>query len=230
MMSFVRAHSPEQREVRRTAILDTARAMLAEMPVADITLNGLSRTTCMAKSNVLRYFESREAVLLELCAEALAEWVADVDSRLTAAADPDESASARAGATAAVIASSLAQRPVLCDLMSAQASVLEHNISTETVLQYKRSTTANVDQLAASVAAVLPELGPADASRFTTLVALMATSAWTHSHPPQAVVAAYEADASLPPYRLDFEATLRDALEIILAGLLSLRERPPPSD
>ena len=49
----------------------------------------------------------------------------------------------------------------------------------------------------------------------------MATSVWTHSHAPQAVVAAYEADPSLQPYRLDFETTLREALEVILAGLLS---------
>ena len=80
VMSFVRAHSPEQREVRRATILDTARAMLDEMPVAEVTLNGLSRKSCMAKSNVLRYFESREAVLLELCVEALAEWVIDLEA------------------------------------------------------------------------------------------------------------------------------------------------------
>ena len=40
--------------------------MLAEMPVAEVTLNELSRRAGLAKSNVLRYFESREAVLLEL--------------------------------------------------------------------------------------------------------------------------------------------------------------------
>jgi AcrR family transcriptional regulator len=40
--------------------------MLTEMPVAQITLNELSRRVGLAKSNVLRYFESREAVLLEL--------------------------------------------------------------------------------------------------------------------------------------------------------------------
>ena len=144
-MSFVRAHSPEQREVRRATILDTARAMLDEMPVADVTLNGLSRKSCMAKSNVLRYFESREAVLLELCAEALTEWVSDLEPRLVRRhVDPADPAPVRADRIAAVIAASMAERPVLCDLMSAQAAVLEHNISTDTVLQYKRASIANV--------------------------------------------------------------------------------------
>jgi AcrR family transcriptional regulator len=220
-MSFVRAHSPEQREVRRTAILNTARAMLDEMPVADITLNGLSRRACMAKSNVLRYFESREAVLLELCAAALTDWVADLESALQSSIDPSDPASARAERLAAIIAASLAERPILCDLLSAQAAVLEHNISTETVLRYKRTSIANVERLSELVRAHLPELGDEHAATFTALAAMLATSVWTHSQVPPAVVAAYDADASLRAYRLDFETTLRDALDVVLAGLLS---------
>ena len=219
-MSFVRAHSPEQREVRRTAILDTARAMLDEMPVADITLNGLSRRACMAKSNVLRYFESREAVLLELCAAALAEWVDALDRALADAIDPADPLTARTGKVAELIAASLAARPTLCDLMSAQAAVLERNISTDTVLQYKRASVANVKRLAALVLRQLPELGQERAERFTTLAALMATAVWTHAQVPPAVVAAYESDASLGSYRLDFTTALRDALEVILSGLV----------
>jgi AcrR family transcriptional regulator len=220
MMSFVRAHSPEQREVRRTTILDTARAMLDEMPVADITLNGLSRKSCMAKSNVLRYFESREAVLLELCAEALEEWVIDLEPRLSGAMSPTDPAPIRAERIVAVITESLAERPVLCDLMSAQAGVLEHNISTGTVLKYKRASIGNIGRLTDMVARHLPELGVEDAGKFTMFAALMTTSVWTHSHAPQAVLAAYEMDPSLQPYQLDFASTLRGALDVIMAGLL----------
>jgi AcrR family transcriptional regulator len=56
--TFQRARSEEQREVRRRAILDAAAAMLTEMPVAQVTLNELSRRDGLAKSNVLRYYES----------------------------------------------------------------------------------------------------------------------------------------------------------------------------
>ncbi|WP_319446923.1 MULTISPECIES: TetR/AcrR family transcriptional regulator [unclassified Mycobacterium] len=220
-MSFVRAHSPEQREVRRTAILDTARAMLDEMPVADITLNGLSRRACMAKSNVLRYFESREAVLLDLCAAALGEWVDALDRALADAIDSADPLNARTGTVADVIAASLAARPTLCDLMSAQAAVLERNITTATVLEYKRASVANVERLAGLVLRHLPELGQERAERFTMLAALMATSVWTHAQVPPAVVAAYESDESLRKHRLDFTTTLRDALDVILAGLLT---------
>src|SRR2546428_13885140 len=72
---FQRARSEEQREARRQAILGAAAAMLAEMPVAEVTLNELSRRAGLAKSNVLRYFESREAVLLELLDSAWQGWL-----------------------------------------------------------------------------------------------------------------------------------------------------------
>ncbi len=65
-VTFHRARSDEQREERRRAILDTTAAMLVEMPVAEVSLNEISRRVGLAKSNVLRYVESREAALLDL--------------------------------------------------------------------------------------------------------------------------------------------------------------------
>ena len=62
--TFQRARSDEQRAIRRQTILDTAAAMLEDMPVSELSLNELSRRVGLAKSNVLRYFDSREAVLL----------------------------------------------------------------------------------------------------------------------------------------------------------------------
>ena len=84
---FQRARSEEQRAARRQAILGTAAAMLAEMPVAEVTLNELSRRAGLAKSNVLRYFESREAVLLELLDSAWQDWLVQLDEELAAAVE-----------------------------------------------------------------------------------------------------------------------------------------------
>ena len=97
MTVFQRARSAEQREVRRRAILDTAAAMLAEMTVAEVTLNELSHRVGLAKSNVLRYFESREAVLLDLLGSEWQEWLAVLAGELDDAVDPSASAAARRG-------------------------------------------------------------------------------------------------------------------------------------
>src|SRR5437899_12225588 len=95
-MTFKRARSEEQRAQRRRAILDTAAAMLDEQPVAQISLNELSRRACLAKSNVLRYFESREAVLLELLDEKTCEWLDQLNADLETGVDAYAPTSERA--------------------------------------------------------------------------------------------------------------------------------------
>src|SRR5580700_5854158 len=100
MVTFQRARSEEQREVRRRAILDAAAAMLTEMPVTEVTLNELSRRAGLAKSNVLRYFESREAVLLELLDAAWQDWLAELGRSLGPLAGTGRSAPGPVGAAA----------------------------------------------------------------------------------------------------------------------------------
>ncbi len=58
-------------------------------------------------------------------------------------------------------------------------------------------------------------------SRFTAIAAMLAASVWVHSHPPAAVEAAYATDETLRPYRMHFTVALPDALDVVLAGLLT---------
>src|SRR5262245_34455338 len=158
-MTFQRARSEQQREVRRRAILDTAAAMLDEMPVAEMSLNELSRRVGLAKSNVLRYFESREAVLLELLDHDFRQWVAELSDELSTAIDPQRPARERTDQLAAVFSRTLPRHTLLCDLVSAQAAVLEHNVSVEIVVRYKHSARDSLATLAELVRRHLPELG-----------------------------------------------------------------------
>ena len=225
MTVFQRARSQEQREVRRRAILDTAAAMLAEMPAAQLTLNELSRRVGLAKSNVLRYFESREAVLLELLDTLSRDWLAQLAADVAAIAADAPAPAARGDRLAAAIATSIAARPVLCDLISAQAAVLEHNVSPQVAAQYKRASIANIGTLGELARGCVPELGEYDAVRFAAGVFMVAGALWPHSHPSAAMLAAYEADPALAAMRPDFAATVREVLEVLLSGLLARSSR-----
>ncbi len=219
--TFQRARSEEQRAVRRKAILDTTAAMLGEMPVAQVSLNELSRRVGLAKSNVLRYFESREAVLLELLGTASQEVVEHLDTALPEAVDAEAPVTERADRVAAALTDALAERPVLCDLISAQAAVLERNVSTEVAARYKRSSIGNVFALAQQVRIHVPELDERDAVRFIAGALMVVTAAWPHAHPSPAVLAVYESDPELAVLRLDFTTALRESLEVLLSGLLA---------
>ncbi|MEU8779515.1 TetR/AcrR family transcriptional regulator [Streptomyces sp. NPDC048606] len=240
---FQRARSDEQRAARRRAILDTAAAMLAEMPVAQLSLNELSRRVGLAKSNVLRYFESREEILLELLTDATRAFVDHLADTLPAALDGDPSDAAldgesdgapsdgRAGSRpdrlAALLAEGLAARPVLCDLLSAQAAVLERNVSAQVAARYKRAAIDTAGDLGRIVARHLPELGEYDAFRFVAGAVMVAGAVWTHAHPSAAMLAAYASDPELAVLRVDFTDTLRQTLEVLLSGLLARAGREP---
>jgi len=218
---FQRARSEEQREARRQAILGAAAAMLAEMPVAEVTLNELSRRAGLAKSNVLRYFESREAVLLELLDSAWQDWLAQLDAELAGAVVAGDPVASRADQLAAAVAASLAARPMLCDLISAQAAVLERNVSPQVAAQYKRASIAGISALGALLLRSVPELGEPDAFRLAGAAVMTTAALWAHTQPSAAMLAAYAADPALAAMRLDFTATLREVLEVLIAGLLA---------
>jgi AcrR family transcriptional regulator len=217
--TFQRARSDEQRALRSQAILDTAAAMLQEMPVADLSLNELSRRVGLAKSNVLRYFDSREAVLLELLDTRIREWLAHLTEELPSAVARTAGFERRAEQLATAIAQSLAQRPVLCDLLAAQAGVLEHNVSAEAIARHKLAGVADAELLAGLVLDALPEISPDDAWRYVIATWLMASALWAHSRPPEAVLEAIGADERLERMRLDLPVALADHLTTLAIGL-----------
>ena len=219
-MTFQRARSAEQREERRRTILATALKMLDEMPVTEVTLNELSRRVGLAKSNVLRYFESREAVLLELLDGALGDWLPELAGELAAGVDPDRPARERAEAFAAVVARSLARRTVLCDLIGAQAGVLEHNVSTDVVVRFKRSALSGLDTMAGLLRRFVPEVG-AEAVPVCLLAMILNGGRWTHCRPSPSARAAYEADPALAALHLDLAPALEHGLALLISGAMA---------
>lgn len=207
--------------MRRRAILDTAAAMLAEMPVADVTLNELSRRVGLAKSNVLRYFESREAVLLDLLGSQWQEWLAALAGELASAVDPAAPVAARGDQLAGALAASLNSRPVLCDLVSAQAAVLERNVSPQVAAAHKRATIAGLMDLGTLLRGHLGELSEPDATRLAAAALVTTGALWPQCQPSPAMLAAYEADPALAALRLDFAPALREFLEVLISGTLA---------
>ncbi|ADL46064.1 MULTISPECIES: TetR/AcrR family transcriptional regulator [Micromonospora] len=218
-MTFQRARTEEQREIRRRAILDVASAMLDEMPVAAVTLNELSRRVGLAKPNVLRYFESREAVLLELLDRYLREWLTELADELADGVDANLPMAERATAVAGIVSRSLARRSVMCDLFGAQGSVLEHNVSVEVVARYKRASLDRLATMTDLMRKYLPELG-GNAMLFSLQTMVLAGALSAYSTPPPSLAAAYRAEPELARLHLEMADSLTMALTATLLGVL----------
>lgn len=108
-LTFARARSPQQREDRVRQLAQATRALLEATPAGELTLGEIATAAGLAKSGVLRYAGSREALLLLVMYHEHVGWLADLDAHLA-----DERRS-----VATALAHTLARRPVLCDLISA---------------------------------------------------------------------------------------------------------------
>jgi AcrR family transcriptional regulator len=134
--TFQRARRPEQLAARRSAILAAARVALTERGVDGVTLRDISERVGLAKSNVLRYFDTREAIFLEVLDEECRDWLADLEKRL----GPPRSRKpgfANEIRLADVLTDTLVERRLLCELLGAMAGVLERNIAGDFARDFK---------------------------------------------------------------------------------------------
>ncbi|CAL9280389.1 TetR family transcriptional regulator [Streptomyces sp. SudanB182_2057] len=223
---FQRARSAEQREVRKRAILDAATQLAAEMPVSDISLRELSRRVGLSKTNVVRYFETREAVFFELLNRNLARWIEELPAELAPAVASDASGGPASGpvpsqALTDALARSLARRTLLCDLFSSLGPELERNISAESVRDFKLVHIRLLGDLADLLRHHLPGLTPAAAVELVSLTVVCTAGLWPFAHPSPAVAEA-QRDPGLAHTRVDFAERLGRTLHVAVTGLLTL--------
>jgi AcrR family transcriptional regulator len=212
--AFQRARRPEQIAARRAAILTAAGEMLRERQVADISLRELADRIGLAKSNVLRYFDSREAIFLEVLDRTWTAWLDGL------AIDPGRSRArfARETQVATGIAASLIAEPLLCDLFGAMAGVLERNISLDVARDFKSRFAARTGRLAGFVRTAVPALDDAAATHFAGAVVVLVAGLAPYATPTD-VVAAASAELGFPCAADMFANGLTEGLVNQLVGL-----------
>jgi len=219
--AYQRARRPEQKLERREAILGAARELALRDGVRSVSLADIAGRVGIHKSALLRYFETREQIFLELTADAWREWAGALHGPLGALASG--SGSDVTAAVADVVASSFGDRPLLCDLIAHTPLNLERNVSTAAVRRYKLTSLGAIDEASGLVHGALPALTQAECREFTAAMASLAGALWQISTPSPALAALYTTDPALVHARVDLTSRLRRTAEVLLAGLIPSR-------
>lgn len=211
--NWQRARQPEQKAERRSAILEAATNLLDAGGLDDTGLNAIARAVGISKAGIYRYFESREAILLQILLSEMDAWSSALAKRLKKLAGSGE-----VDAAARAFADTIAKRPRFCTLMVALASVLEHNVSAETVTVFKRDFLSTVEGAVCALAAAIPGLTEEEAFTALGMLVMASSGAWSHCN-PSPVVEEVLAQPEFAAFRLDFRRTMKEHATALLRGI-----------
>jgi AcrR family transcriptional regulator len=206
---FQRARKPEEKDVRRAAILQAARELAREVGPIELGLNELGRRSGVSKPNIYRYFESREEILLRLLIAELEDAAVYAEASLPGV---------EGDAIAAAIVEIFLARPLLCQLLGMVASILEHNLGVETLAVAKQEMHVLAGRVAVAVGKALPWLPLADAVWAMQTIALYVAGMWPAAHPSR-TAAEVMARPEFNAFRIDAARDLRRFVDVVLAGL-----------
>jgi AcrR family transcriptional regulator len=179
VLPFRRARKPEERELRRETILAAAAELYDTEGPQGAGLNAIAAKAGFTKSNVYRYFESREDVLLSLFLAELEQFIPELERRFTNIVPRD------LDAMAAAIAAAFIARPRLSSLSAIVSSTLEQNISEDAVMTLKRGMAVLVRRAAAAIQAKLPGSTLDDCAWVTSMVGTLVAGMWPSANPSE---------------------------------------------
>lgn len=231
-LDFERARTPEAKRARQERILAAAARLATASSVREVTASAIADEVGMHKSAMLRYFETREDIFLQLATNAWGEWstavrseLQDVAARPTAAhTDREQSAHE----VAAVLAHSLVARPLFCDLLAHTPLNLERNVSLEKVKAFKKRALAAVAEVSAALCTATPLRLDQSRSVIATATS-MAAAMWQMAAPGTRLRAFYETEPDLTHAVIDVEPQLTDIVNALITGYTTRSTRPEPN-
>ncbi|WP_417307577.1 TetR family transcriptional regulator [Devosia sp.] len=210
--SFQRARKPEQRELRRETILAAAADLFDSEGPRGTSLSAIAARAGFTKSNIYRYFESREEVLISLLHEEIDRFLVTLEDLLRAVPEGDAAAVARSTTDAYL------QHPRFAHLLSILFATLEQNVSVEILVALKRHLAAMADRLGALIHDCLPTISPTDCAWAGMTIHTYVAGMWPSAHPSEAARQVLQ----MPEFAALAPSMERDLERVILALLSSL--------
>lgn len=209
-----RAYRPEEKELRRKAILAAAAQLFSVCRYQDLRMADLARRLGMGKGTLYLYFPTKETLFLAVLKSEMGGWFRGAAARLEATppgTDPVE--------VAAGLVRELLDRPLLPSLQALVHGVLEQNVAREEALAFARFLQEGVIRVGASLERAIPVLAPGKGAQFLLRFYGLVIGSQLMSSRPPSVREALE-DPGLHVFDFTFEGVFTGAVVDLLKGML----------
>jgi len=212
-MSWQRARTDEKKNQRKEEIYKAAFALFKKNGYDKVSFNSIAVEAGFTKSNMYRYFSSKEEIFLNVFADLFEQWVEEFRRLLQ---QLDQNAPAQKFAKSWV--DSMLEQPKFLDLIPILFISLERNSSFEQLLEFKRLAMGLLFSITIDITRIYPEIEGDKAFRLLNLSYAATANYWSATMQSDALKKVYELDEFMM-LRPDFENDLTTAIEIIIAGL-----------
>ncbi len=211
--SKLRARSAEDKDQRRQQLLDAAARQLADSTYESVTVSAVAEAAGIAKPSAYGYFRSKETLFVALTQRELTAWC----SAFSAALQRSRSRSP-ARIVATCLTATLAERPLLVQLLSVVHATLQANLEPEEIRAFKRFTLGMLFELASAIAGRVPSIPVEQGARLLLLTYALVIGLGQLANPPRAVREAIEGDPEFAAFSIDFRSELETTLERLIRG------------
>jgi len=212
-MNWQRATTDEKKNERKEAIYKAAFALFKKNGYDKVSFNGIAAEAGFTKSNMYRYFSSKEEVFLCVFSDLFEDWFMECQQQLQKL-NQDEDITHFANTWVA----SLLAHPRFLDLTPLLFIALEKNSTYELLLEFKSQAKNLLYTLATEISRIYPDIQGEDAFKFLTLSYAATANYWAANSQNTALIRIYQQD-EFKELKPNFEHDLSTSIEIIIKGL-----------
>lgn len=215
-MNWQRARTDDKKNERRQAIYDAAFTLFKNKGYENVSFNGIASEAGFTKSNMYRYFSSREEVFLNVFTDLFEKWTEDCIKQLKKLGKDEP-----INNFAKVYVKTLMSHPHFLDLTPLMFISLEKNSSYEQLVIFKRQAKNLLFGIAMEIGRIYPKFAGEKAFKYLNLSHAATTNYWAANTQSDALKKIYEQDEfeDLKPH---FEKDLTTSIEIIIHGLKTI--------
>jgi len=208
-----RARSATQKDERKEAICKAAVTLFKKSGYEQVSFNGIATEAKFTKSNMYRYFSSKEEIFLTIFADLFQGWQKLYLERLKTF---EENENVQTFAKAWT--STFLEYPKFLDLIPILFISLEKNSSYEQLIKFKTLSRHLLYEIACEISRIYPNLQGKKAFQLLNLCYSVTSSFWSANSQNEALKKIY-AQEEFKDMKPDFDRDLCQAIEIIVKGI-----------
>jgi len=212
-MNWQRARTDEKKNERKEAVYKAAFSLFKAKGYENVSFNAIATEAGFTKSNVYRYFDSKEDIFLLIFAELFENWFKECNERLG-----NLKQNAPESDFAKVWVDTMSVQPKFLDLIPILFVSLENNSSYEQLLNFKRLSKGLLYQLTIEISRIYPEIQDEQAFKLLTMSYAATGNYWAAATKNNTLNRIYQQE-EFQDLKPNFEYELSTAIEIIIKGL-----------